>query len=432
MDIVKKNLVSIICGVIAIAALVAVFVWPLDGYYEELKGKADKRAGVLAKINALRSKTRVLPVFDPNNPTAAKLTKFPSKDIITKGEAAQKAVRLQSIAMYEKSLQLNQMGHGLVVPGILPQRPSESILIAFRTKVTDALDRLRTDELGAGVPPTEKERKLREDALWEVMKKEIIVVDGQPTNLERVTARFEAEKAKLPDLMKKEMATRYKMYIDPATIFVPSDSLPKDGKAPTHEAVWWSQVAFWIESDATSAIKELNANSTSVLDSPIKNLVEFRVPEDFFPPIMNSGGARAPDVAGGDAATVATGGRPDPTIALPDGGSSSPTKRVSNNLFDVVQFKMTVDIEADKIPLFLKTLATDRFITVIRVEMNPVDSQQKQRDGFVYGPRPVVSLILDCEALFMREWTIKLMPEGIRNKLGIPDVNSGAKITPAF
>jgi hypothetical protein len=85
---------------------------------------------------------------------------------------------------------------------------------------------------------------------------------------------------------------------------------------------------------------------------------------------------------------------------------------------------MKVDIEADKIPLFLKTLATNRFITVTRLEMNPVDSQAKQMAGYVYGPQPVVTLDLDLEAIFMREWTIPLMPPVIRKALGIPDANA--------
>src|SRR5947199_363716 len=51
MEIVKKNLVSIICGVVALLALVAVFVWPLDGYYQTLQEKAKKRAEVQGKVS---------------------------------------------------------------------------------------------------------------------------------------------------------------------------------------------------------------------------------------------------------------------------------------------------------------------------------------------------------------------------------------------
>ena len=64
MDIVKKNLVSIICGVVALVALVAVFIWPLDGYYTDLKTKTTARAAIYKKVDDLMGKSRSLPVLD--------------------------------------------------------------------------------------------------------------------------------------------------------------------------------------------------------------------------------------------------------------------------------------------------------------------------------------------------------------------------------
>jgi hypothetical protein len=269
------------------------------------------------------------------------------------------------------------------------------------------------------------------------MQKDIIVLpDGTTPNLDQIMARYQDKLNKLPDEMKAEMATKNKMYIDPLAVMRVSASLPADGNAPSRESIWWSQVAFWITKDVAMAIKDVNASSQTVTDSPIKNLLALTIPEDFFPPGVAAlasqpvgvatggrGGDAAPDVAAGT--PPATGGLPDATLALPDGSAQTPTKRISNNLFDVVQFKMTLDIEADKIPLFLKTLATNRFITVTRMEMNPVDSQLKQILGYVYGPRAVVTLDLDCEALFLRQWTLKWMPLSIRKALGVPDSSSG-------
>ena len=49
MEFVKKNLISLICAVIAIIALLAVFVWPLDGFFDSLKEKATARATLLGE-----------------------------------------------------------------------------------------------------------------------------------------------------------------------------------------------------------------------------------------------------------------------------------------------------------------------------------------------------------------------------------------------
>jgi hypothetical protein len=437
MEIVKKNLVSIICGLVAVMALVAVFVWPLDGYYETLKTKAEDRAKVQGKISTLLSKTRVIPVFDPNNPTPANLPAFPSKTLIDRVKTATQGIAGTSDKVVQLAVQLNEYGHELVLPNSLPSPMNQPIALKFRRVLQDALDQLRTTELLAGIPPTLEEFNNRADIIWKGMQKDIIVLpDNTTPNLDQVMARYQDKLNKLPDEMKAEMATKNKMYIDPLNVMRVSASLPADGNSPSRESIWWSQVAFWITKDVAMAIKDVNASSQTVTDSPIKNLLALTIPEDFFPPgvaalasqpaALGTGGRGAAESPSDTGATPpVTGGLPDATLALPDGSTQTPTKRISNNLFDVVQFKMTLDIEADKIPLFLKTLATNRFITVTRMEMNPVDSQLKQILGYVYGPRPVVTLDLDCEALLLRQWTLKWMPLSIRKALGVPDSTPG-------
>jgi hypothetical protein len=431
MEIVKKNLVSIICGVVALAALVAAFVWPLDGYFTDLKGKVEKRAALEKKVQGLLNKQRSVPTFtsDTSKPEADRLTKFPSREIIKKGEEAQKKVRQTSEKVYDAAWQMNNAGHPLVVAGSLPKPLNDTIAIGFQRKLKEALDAMRTERLMAGVPPTEEQLKNRQGQIWQEMQKKFVVVDGEVKNQEQVMGMYNAAIAKLPDQMKEEMATTWKMYIDPLYVMRVPDYIPAES-APTPNQMWWAQVSYWVTTDVAATIEELNANSKTVTTSPVKNLQVLSIPDNFFPPLnVQAAPVRGADAAAAaDAGTSATGGLPDAAIAIPDGSAQSPTKRISNNLFDVVQFRLVVDIEADKVPLFLKTLGTNRFLSVIRLEMNPVDSQMKQIMGYVYGPRPVVTLDLDCEAILMRQWTIKHMPKGrgsIREMLGIPDDQPG-------
>ncbi|HEY7118430.1 MAG TPA: hypothetical protein VH475_17710 [Tepidisphaeraceae bacterium] len=429
MEIVKKNLFSIICGVVAVAAVVAVFVWPLNGYFDELSQKAQARAAVYGKIDTLTRKTRSLPVFDPKNPEAGTLTRFPSNTLIKRGKDAKDEVNAKSMKTYDLAWHLNYQGHGLAVPNSLPN-PSSVTQINFRSDLQKKFDELREGELAAGVPPTPEQLEIRKGAIWDELKKKLVVVGDQVTNKDQVMAEYDDLVRKLPDVMKQEMATGHKMYINPLEVMKVSALIPDNGKAPDVVSMWWAQVEYWVARDVGAAIAEMNANAKNVTDAPVKNLVALIVKDDFFPSIGGVGGAvgggrvmgtTADSGAAGDAgATPATGGQPDPTVALPDGSSISPTKRISNNLFDVVQFTMSVDVDADQVALFLKTLATNRFLTVTRLEMNPVDSQLMQVGGYVYGSRPVVTLNLDCESLFMRQWTINLMPDMIKRALGIP------------
>jgi hypothetical protein len=228
MDIVKKNLVSIICGVVALVALVAVFVWPLNGYYDTLHSKVSARAAVYSKVDTLMNKSRNLPVLDLTHPEPLKLTKFPSRDVIRIGESAQQGVKTQSERVYDFAWNLNLRGHGLNVPGSLPS-PSPVTAINFRRDIKAAYDRLRED-LEAGVPPTPEERKLREDVIWKEMEKKRIIVADQVTNEEQILAEYNERARKLPEEMKQEMATKYKVYMSQA-LMQPSPMLPADGKA---------------------------------------------------------------------------------------------------------------------------------------------------------------------------------------------------------
>jgi hypothetical protein len=425
MDIVKKNLVSIICGVIALIALIVAFVYPLDGMISTLKANAARRAAVQQQVARLVGKPRTVPNFDPSNPVPAKLTQFPSNGIIEKARAAVKKVKVQSEQVYETALDINRRGHGLVVEGSLPVPVSQPLAIRYRSDLQAALDKLRLQELVAGIPPTDEELKKRADALWKQLETGIIIVSGKPTNLEQVKRQYDELVLKLPGEMQKEMASSNKMYVDPATVMKVPASIPSDGRSADPVGIWWSQVYYWVTSDVVSAIKELNGNSPNVLKSPVKNLLALNVPETFFPPIDPRNNA-----VPSDAPTVATGGLPDPTIAVPEAPDKSPTKRVSNNLFDVLHFTLALDIEADAIPAFLTALSNNRFISVIRFETFPVDSKLKQLQGYVYGDKPVMTLVLDCEAVFMRKWTVPWMPPRVKELLSIPDGSGGGGSNP--
>src|SRR4051812_1474754 len=86
MDIAKKNLLSIICVIVAVLAMVAVFVWPLPGKFAAIQAKADARKAEYESLKTLANKERKLPQTDLD-PAAAqkKLEGFPTQTVIDKG-----------------------------------------------------------------------------------------------------------------------------------------------------------------------------------------------------------------------------------------------------------------------------------------------------------------------------------------------------------
>ena len=93
----KKNLVSVICGVVAIASVILSF-YPVANWYDSpdtdpttleykaLLEKLQDRAAVAGKINTLLTQKRTLPLVDENGGDPPALTHFPNDDIITRAE----------------------------------------------------------------------------------------------------------------------------------------------------------------------------------------------------------------------------------------------------------------------------------------------------------------------------------------------------------
>src|SRR2546423_7600758 len=90
MDIVKKNLLSIIFAVVAIACVVANFV-PMGGKRKQLIDEATSHAAKAAELKGLLTKPRSLPTVKPGDTTAEPLTIFPTRAQL---EEAHKATEL--------------------------------------------------------------------------------------------------------------------------------------------------------------------------------------------------------------------------------------------------------------------------------------------------------------------------------------------------
>src|SRR3712207_4389074 len=106
MDIVKKNIVSIICGVIAIIAIIASF-FPPSGYAADLQARLDKGKQQHGTLIGLLSKTRKLPVLSPDASGDQPLSTFPNQEIIDKGKGVVSQVEAQSQRMRDTAVALN-------------------------------------------------------------------------------------------------------------------------------------------------------------------------------------------------------------------------------------------------------------------------------------------------------------------------------------
>jgi hypothetical protein len=96
-----------------------------------------------------------------------------------------------------------------------------------------------------------------------------------------------------------------------------------------------------------------------------------------------------------------------------------------------VNLKVVVDYQ--HLPDFFDNLSKVNFMTVIRMDLKSLDEYEALKNGFVYGSNDCVTADILIETLWLRDWTSRLTPKGIRTALGIAggDNSAGGTATPS-
>src|SRR5436309_2555256 len=150
MEIVKKNMVSIICGVVALLALVAL-AWPVSGMYADTQTMLNERVKVYSDLNALRTARRSWPVIpDIESGDKNELRQFPTRADIQEAEKIKVHVSEQSKSMQTATSKLNI--HEPLLPAIFPDPKDAGF--QFQNTYVKAVREGLSAELNAGRPPT--------------------------------------------------------------------------------------------------------------------------------------------------------------------------------------------------------------------------------------------------------------------------------------
>ncbi|HEX4123347.1 MAG TPA: hypothetical protein VHY37_01370 [Tepidisphaeraceae bacterium] len=432
MDIVKKNLLSIIFGVLALLAVIALF-YPIGGMYQTLQ-TGDPRdpaapnltgeAGRYGDVVKLLEDKRLLPIMpalgiSDNSPQYLVDPKtgkdvFPNDPVIKAGLEAVQEVHDDSLKLVKAAEDCNI--HQPLVPGVLPDVPSTlayDFQKAYQEKFRIPDSKVPNDaptsfwaELQATAPPTDAQIDAMSKDIWtKQYLPQIYYIEGKPANDQEVQNEWKQACTLLPIQMRDEQALKFKTYLLPGAISE-HPALTKT-ETPSPEEVWFAQLSLWIEQDVVDGIVEANKDSDNVSHSAVKQVVDLDVPQDSSVYVTAQDLKNAP---GGGTQTDegATGGL---NFAV------SPTGRVCNSLYDVVHFTLVLNVDAMRLPQVLADLERNKLITVVGVDARSVDSSVALDNGFVFGKDPVVEVTLRCEELFLRSWidssTARLMPESI-------------------
>lgn len=415
MEIVKKNLISILCGVVALVGFSAWF-WLVQPEVASQQAELDKRVATASSLKSLMTKTRTMPTGEP-------LEVFPNAKVIEAGNMLVDSVKTESASLLGNVTALNKLTP--MVADAFPTPRSGTEQFQFR----DTYNRLyvqpvkiQKELLQAGRPPTKEDIESAIQRLWRTnYETRVIRQQNGQTNEAELRAEYDLEKLKIPLEEQQRVALENKMYVEEKALKLNPQMVAASGAPPEPQVMWYAQVGIWIQETLAEAIRDTNASATNVLDAPVKHLVRIDINDN---PYL-SGNQQLSTNTNANMQVQPTGPAYAPNVKVPFKGSSSLTGRSSNSLYDVTHFRMVVRVDGRKIGEFLSQLGKNRLVYARTVAVSPVDTVVEQQAGYFYGQDPVVELTIDGEMLFLRSWTIGtpdhagLMPLAVQQDLGI-------------
>jgi len=207
-----------------------------------------------------------------------------------------------------------------------------------------------------------------------------------------------------------------RMYIDPDTFYV--SSIITADRAPSEDQLWFAQMSLWIQEDVVSALAALNESAAATVGPtdapvekmPVKRLEQIRI-EGYrlaeqsvpFPPSASLGGG-----TGGGAPATGTVAR-------------SFTRRTSDDEFDMLRFQVVLWVDQRELLRVIDALTRQNFYQVVDVdfEVPAATDAQRTAGGYLYGGVPVVRATLAIEGYFARAVSRKWMPPMIVTMLGM-------------
>ncbi len=460
---IKSNLMIVLSGVLILAS-VGVIVWAVS-----LGGASAEKASAEVKkmTRELDSFSNVDVPFPPADVDA------PPEDIsgVTINEATLKhlgEVYGKMNSEYEQTyvpfVQINQDGHRLLVPGVLPTTEASHLRHEARTAYREAFEQMfepydesRPDEprLNAAGPLSPDELQFELQRVEEGYRPSTYNSAGAGGLSESDRKAIEGQKAERAEEMLVERARQIHLYADP---HIQSPGFPFQvggwslaAGLPSLNQIWEGHMELWIQQDIARAIgiaNDVDQPDSSVIEAPVKRLISIDVIPGFVgidttggmgvAGTIKSGGTGGSDYGGAGgyggmqsaggyggatsaeaASAVASSGSPDSPLSVDY--NAGPSGRTSNVIYDVRHARMVAVVDYQQLPKLFDAISEVNFMTVLDCQIKDVDEYRALLEGYVYGQGDAVQVDLLIETIWLREWTSQLMPEKIKTKLGIAD-----------
>lgn len=196
-----------------------------------------------------------------------------------------------------------------------------------------------------------------------------------------------------------------------------SPTFPRQAQSgvPGHGLTFLWQLDFWLAQDLVGFLREANTMNGSLLpivEAPVKRVLDidgqpFRLAADT-----------------GDEYADAIDPGPEPAAGVFERRFyASPSGRDPNwfnQLYDIRRVKLGLVVDSARLPEIIDAAARYNLITVVDLDISPVDVWGDLEQGYYYGQDHVVRLDIELELIYLRAWTAPLMPDVIRQEIGLP------------
>jgi hypothetical protein len=453
LDWIKKNLVIVISAVLILVFLPAGWVFS-SGWNKKVRTQATEAyTSTRGELQRVGSVTYALPAVLAGEESVSE-SRAPNR-AVTDFFKQQGAVRLAQVRdVVERGTAFNRRSHRELVPGLLPAAPNNSALRRLGLEMAEQIAGTRDASgnvvrasvydqllrrLNAGAPPLPEELGsiLAEHANREQERYASGSTDNRLTEAQTQQMAQDLVKRRLQEYAGRAKSLAF--YATPESIRGPEGvqqmqepgwsriptTPPSQSEITEADAFVWLW-DYWIVTDVLEAVALANTDRVSgampIPDAPVKRVERLRISEIRLPA---SAGAAADDMGGfqdsfggSDRYTTASGTGTD--SASGPAGAVTHTGRTTDAAYDLRTVQLQVIASSQDLPRLFDALGRINYMTVVGVRLEPVDVWAELDQGFFYGDEHVVRAILDIESVWLRSWTLPLMPERVRLAVGAP------------
>lgn len=233
---------------------------------------------------------------------------------------------------------------------------------------------------------------------------------------------------KIVDRICRDKAAAARVYASPVDIdgYTYWNEWKFENRDKAYRECWYWQIGYWVLEDIATTIREMNKDADSILDAPIKRVMnaDFTLKQRRMAP--GRGGARRAARRDKDK------GLPSFVTSAKDGMTTPCTGRYSNEEIDVMHFNLRLVLNAGDVLRFMQELCSAKphtfrgyygdqpeqtfkhnQITVLETNIAPVDREGYEHELYRYGDNAIVELDLIGEYVLPRVGYDEIRPRQV-------------------